>query len=115
MPIGKNAIKRVSNSGYSNVQTSAPDMENSTVAKAEEAPKVEEPKIEAPAATPEVAPKKTAPRKTAKAPAPKKSMEREPELSPVATLKKVTKKAKPTQNRVCSYFAIGEELPIYLL
>lgn len=119
MPIGKNAIKRVSNSGYSNVQTSAPDMENSTIAKAEEpkveAPKVEEPKIEAPATTPEVAPKKTAPKKTAKAPAPKKSMEREPELSPVATLKKVTKKAKPTQNRVCSYFAIGEELPIYLL
>lgn len=115
MPIGKNAIKRVSNSGYSNVQTSAPDMENSTIAKAEEAPKVEEPKIEAPATTPEVAPKKTAPKKTAKAPAPKKSMEREPELSPVATLKKVTKKARPTQNRVCSYFAIGEELPIYLL
>lgn len=125
MPIGKNAIKRVSNSGYSNVQTSAPDMENSTIAKAEEAPKVEEPKveapkaqapkIEAPATAPEVAPKKTAPKKTAKAPAPKKSMEREPELSPVATLKKVTKKAKPTQNRVCSYFAIGEELPIYLL
>lgn len=115
MPIGKNAIKRVSNSGYSNVQTSAPDMENSTVAKAEEAPKIEAPKAEAPATTPEVAPKKTAPKKTAKAPAPKKSMEREPELSPVATLKKVTKKAKPTQNRVCSYFAIGEELPIYLL
>ena len=73
MPIGKNAIKRVSNGGYSNVQTSAPDMENSTIAKAEEvpkaqAPKVEAPKIEAPATTPEVAPKKTAPKKTAKKP-----------------------------------------------
>ena len=114
MPIGKNAIKRVSNSGYSNVQTSAPDMENSTVAKAEEAPKVEAPKVEEPVKAVE-APAKEAPKKTAKAPAPKKSMEREPELSPVATLKKATKKAKPTQNRVCSYFAIGEELPIYLL
>ena len=31
MPIGKNAIKRVENNGYSNVQTSAPDMENSVV------------------------------------------------------------------------------------
>ena len=31
MPIGKNSIKRVKNSGYSNVKTSAPDMENSTV------------------------------------------------------------------------------------
>ena len=39
MPIGKNAIKRVSNGGYSNVQSSAPDMENSVIAekKAEEA------------------------------------------------------------------------------
>ena len=31
MPIGKNAIKRITNNGYSNVQTSAPDMENSVV------------------------------------------------------------------------------------
>ena len=31
MPIGKNAIKRVENNGYSNVKTAAPDMENSTV------------------------------------------------------------------------------------
>ncbi len=31
MPIGKNAIKRVENNGYSNVQTSAPDMENSEI------------------------------------------------------------------------------------
>ena len=28
MPIGKNALKRVTNNGYSNVTTSAPDMEN---------------------------------------------------------------------------------------
>ena len=31
MPIGKNAIKRVENNGYSKVETSAPDMENSHV------------------------------------------------------------------------------------
>ena len=31
MPIGKNAIKRVTNNGYSSVQSSAPDMENSNV------------------------------------------------------------------------------------
>ena len=31
MPIGKNAIQRVVNNGYSNVKTSAPDMENSVV------------------------------------------------------------------------------------
>ncbi|MFQ7079409.1 MAG: hypothetical protein ACLRSW_16575 [Christensenellaceae bacterium] len=32
MPIGKNAIKRVENNGYSNVASSAPDMENGIVA-----------------------------------------------------------------------------------
>ena len=31
MPIGKNAIKRVENNGYSKVKTEAPDMENSNV------------------------------------------------------------------------------------
>lgn len=31
MPIGKNAIKRVENNGYSNVKSSAPDMENSEI------------------------------------------------------------------------------------
>ena len=31
MAIGKNAIKRVENNGYSKVQTNAPDMENSSV------------------------------------------------------------------------------------
>ena len=31
MPIGKNAIKRVENNGYSKVVTTAPDMENSNV------------------------------------------------------------------------------------
>ena len=97
MPIGKNAIKRVSNSGYSNVQTSAPDMENSTIAKAEEpkveAPKIEAPKAEAPATTPEVAPKKTAPKKTAKKP---------------------VKKSEPTKQGFV-HLAIGDDLPYYLL
>ena len=31
MPIGKNAIKRVENNGYSKVKSDAPDMLNSTV------------------------------------------------------------------------------------
>ncbi len=31
MPIGKNAIKRVENNGYSKVKTDAPDMQNSHV------------------------------------------------------------------------------------
>ena len=36
MSIGKNAIKRVENNGYTNVVTSAPDMENSVVKPAAE-------------------------------------------------------------------------------
>lgn len=32
MPIGKNSIKRVQNNGYSSLKSTAPDMENSTVA-----------------------------------------------------------------------------------
>lgn len=31
MPIGKNSLKRVTNNGYSKVQSSSPDMENSEV------------------------------------------------------------------------------------
>ena len=31
MPVGKNSIKRAVSNGYSNVQTSAPDMEHSEV------------------------------------------------------------------------------------
>ena len=31
MPIGKSAIHRITNNGYSSVKTDAPDMENSTV------------------------------------------------------------------------------------
>ena len=44
MPIGKNAIKRVENNGYSKVKSTAPDMENSEVVVAvEPAPAVVEP------------------------------------------------------------------------
>ena len=39
MPIGKNSLKRVTNNGYSQVATSAPDMENSEVSLISEAEK----------------------------------------------------------------------------
>ena len=60
MPIGKNAIKRVENNGYSKVKTSAPDMENSNVIAAPD-PQVTE-KLVAPVekATAEKAAKKPA-------------------------------------------------------
>ena len=89
MSIGKSSIKRAANNGYSNVKTSAPDMENS-VATTPEAPKAEAPKVEAPKV---VAPVKTAPKKTAK---------------------KTTKKAEPTKQGFV-ILAIGDDLPYYLL
>lgn len=86
MPIGKNAIKRVSNSGYSNVQTAAPDMENSTVT---------EPKVEVAEAPVVEAPAKEAPKKTAKKPA--------------------KKQAKAPKSQGFEHYAIGDGLPYYLL
>ncbi len=88
MPIGKNAIKRVSNSGYSNVQTTAPDMENSVVAEKKEEVS---PKAETVAIAPEVA--KEAPKKTTK---------------------KTTKKPAPIKQQF-EHIAIGDSLPYYLL
>ena len=38
MPVGKNALKRVSNNGYSKVNTSAPDMEHSVISEPEKKP-----------------------------------------------------------------------------
>ena len=48
MPIGKNALKRVENNGYSKVKSTAPDMENSVVA--EEIPVEATPVTKKPAA-----------------------------------------------------------------
>jgi predicted RNA binding protein YcfA (HicA-like mRNA interferase family) len=90
MAIGKNAIKRVENNGYSKVKTNAPDMENSHVI-ANISEEVME-KIVAPVE------KKTAAKKpAAKKPAAKK-----------ATVKKVEKDGF---ERV----EVGTEMPYYLL
>lgn len=120
MPIGKNALKRVSNSGYSNVQTKAPDMENSEVVekKAEEkvskvAPVAEKktaPKEEAKKAP---AKKATATKTVAKAPTPKKSMEKELDFAPVKTAEKII--SAPLKADEFGHICIGEDLPYYLL
>lgn len=93
MPIGKNSIKRVANAGYSKVKTEAPDMENSVV---NEAPKKAAPK------------KKAATEKTA--PVSKKS----PSQKKTSTAKKA-----PVNNATplvtAEKFAVGDELPTYLL
>ena len=64
MPIGKNAIKRVENNGYSKVKTSAPDMENSHVIAAPDKQVVE--KLVAPVEKATAAKKATASKPAAK-------------------------------------------------
>ncbi|MBE5747141.1 MAG: hypothetical protein E7352_03070 [Clostridiales bacterium] len=98
MPIGKNAIKRVENNGYSKVASSAPDMENSHVI-ANPDPQVVE-KLVAPVA--EAAAVKT----TKKSPAKK------------APAKKSTAKKPCAKKAVNDGFArveLGADMPYYLL
>ena len=142
MPIGKNAIKRVSNNGDSKVKTTAPDMENSvSVEEILEAPidvevvfnaeeKLEIQKAEsrvkasnkAPAKSKssepkkEAAPKKVARTEPKKEAAPKKSLEKEPNLSPVKTAEKVIEKpAEKNERQGDGYVNLGGKMPIHLL
>lgn len=93
MPIGKNAIKRVENNGYSNVKTSAPDMENSNVIANVDTQVMEKMVAPVEKATEEKATKKPVAKKT---PAKK------------TACKKATKNAF---ERV----SFGEDMPYYLL
>ena len=86
MSIGKSAIKRVVNNGYSSVTTSAPDMENSSVIASPSNEVVE--KLIAPIE------KKTTKKQTKKSTA------------------KLTKERK---NEAFKRISFGEELPYYLL
>ena len=95
MPIGKNALKRVTGTP---ARVEEPKEEKTAVAEAKAEPKKK------------AAPKKATPKKTA----PKKSMETEPTFSPVKTAEKVVAKADTTRNGN-GYVNIGGELPIYLL
>ena len=87
MSIGKSAMKRVANNGYSAVNTSAPDMENSHVIAAPAQEVVE--KLVAPIE------KKTAVRK--------------------APAKKAKKENVKEKNNAFLRYSFGEELPYYLL
>ena len=116
MPIGKNAIKRITNDGYSKVQTTAPDMENSNVVEnVAEEKKPSAKKQPTKKATTKKTTQEKAP--TAKKPTtPKKSMEKEPDLAPVKTAEKVIKAPKKASKRQGEGFVnIGGELPIHLL
>ena len=97
MPIGKNALKRVTNNGYSNVKATAPDMENSVVATVIPAPEVKE-MISTVVDTVKAAPKKNTAPKTKKAPTPK------PKAEKVA--------ARPDG---FVRYGFGDDLPVHLL
>ena len=101
MPIGKNAIKRVENNGYSKVKTEAPDMENSNVIIA----KPDEQVVEKLIAPVEKATAKKAAAKKPSAAAAKKA----PAKKPAA--KKTAAPAKNAFERV----SFGEDMPYYLL
>lgn len=95
MPVGKNALKRVTNNGYSKVAASAPDMENSEIVVREL--KEEPVKI----SSVKVSPKSnTAPR------------EKKPPVKKPA-VKKVEKKDARPDGFV--RYGLGSELPEYLL
>ena len=89
MAVGKNSIKRAVNNGYSKVETSAPDMENSEVVE------VAEVKTEKKASA------KKAPAKCAKTPAKKQTVKKSP----------ATKTEKDGFVRV----EVGDSMPFYLL
>ncbi len=132
MPIGKNSIKRVADNGYSKVNSSAPDMENSTVI-ANPTPEVIEKMIPS---SKKLAPKKEGASTGDNGDAPaKKSSKQTAEKNATKSIRttkninknsqKVTKKEKNTpvvesnvvENSVdgASYICVGRELPIYLL
>ena len=114
MPIGKNALKRVSNNGYSNVKTTAPDMENSEV----DAVQSEKPSS---------AVKKTGAKKAAPAPkteskknsAPKKkpAEKKEPIKKPAANKNTQTVEVDENGSHPDGFvrIAFGEDLPVHLL
>lgn len=113
MPIGKNALKRVSNNGYSGVNTSAPDMENSEVVE----PKVEPTELKTEAKpTPEKTVKKSAPKKSAtpkeKKPATTKSTENKPKEK---TEKVETSKEETTHPDGFVKVSFGMDMPVHLL
>ncbi len=124
MPIGKNAIKRVKNNGYSKVETSAPDMENSSViANIDEqvmekivAPIEKKTRAKKAVKAVEVAPVAEAPKK---APTKRKTAAvAEPVAveTPAKPKRKYTRRATPkTAKTGFDRVEVGEKMPYFLL
>ena len=117
MPIGKNSLKRVTNNGYSKVQTSSPDMENSEISLVGEAaehtqkiltPKTDEGKsaiARAKERASEVAAKSKKPTDTKGSEAPKKQSRTAKAKAAVSTMKAESKSSvakKPTATKKSS-------------
>ena len=106
MPIGTNAINRVKNNGYSNVETSAPDMENSVIANPD--PQVVEKMVKP---VEEKTAKKAPAKKTTAKKAPAKKAEATPAEAPA---KKPAAKKAPA-NDGFKRVEVGNDMPYYLL
>lgn len=107
MPIGKNALKRVTNNGYSAVNASAPDMENSEILEVKTETKVE-PKVEK-KAEPKAEVKKSATKKpTTKKPTAKKEENAEKKVEEVKT-------EEVTHPDGSIKVSLGMDMPAYLL
>ncbi len=145
MPIGKNALKRITNNGYSNVATAAPDMENSVVEEApviNEIPSVSTPteetsirstaakkrgrpakaKAETEGTAPEAKPEGKKRGRPAKANIEKKMAKtdpkrrgRKPGKTSTGTVKPEKKAKNKPEEKSHSYINIGGEMPIHLL
>ena len=117
MPIGKNAIKRVENNGYSNVKTTAPDMENSSVITKPDEQVVE--KLIAPVEQKTAAKKPAAKSTAAKKPATAKPAEAEKkvETAVIANIAPETVAAVigHKENTGFEKVQVGEKMPVHLL
>ncbi len=107
MPIGKNAIKRVENNGYSKVESTAPDMENSSVIANIDEQVLE--KIVAPVEK-KAAPKRKYTKKAKPAPVVEAPVAEAPKPK-----RKYTKKAKPVAKEGFARVEVGNDMPYYLL
>ena len=130
MPIGKNALKRVTNNGYSNVNVSAPDMEHSEIIEAKaidvaekpaakKAAKKAEPKAEAKKPVKKAEEKKSEPKAVSAKAEPKKNTT--PKVEKPKTKKPAIEKVdieKPAETSHPDGFikiSFGMDMPTYLL
>ncbi|MBO7214306.1 MAG: hypothetical protein J6V66_02290 [Clostridia bacterium] len=117
MSIGKNAIKRVENNGYSKVKTTAPDMVNSTVIGATDKQVLDmvEKSVNKKPATKKATQTKKAPVKKVEKVEVVAPVVTVPEEVKKPTVKAVKKPIKAEKNENGKSYSFGDDLPIYLL